>query len=185
MDKKIWFILFLTIGIAVITVTFYYYSETARIAEYVALYTSVSTACYAILAEPKKRTEPYLRITPLLKRHAYIMMGNYSSPKTSGLNIWIENVGHSNAKNIEIRFQLVPDGSIQLKDNGVFVHPLLTPKEKVQCQAVKSAYSDKLLLQQLIVEASYSNEDEKKQKQIKNKWSVKELKEDLKEIKTS
>jgi hypothetical protein len=44
---------------------------------------------------------------------------------------------------------------------------------------------DKLLSEKLIIEASYSNEDNKKQKPIKKVYLLKELQEGLKEIKTS
>lgn len=163
----------------------YFYSETSSIAEYVALYTSVSTACYAILAEPRERIEPYLRITPLLKSHATISIGNYTSPSLAGIIMWIENVGYSNAKNIEGSCQLVPDASIPLKDKGVFRHALLAPKERIHCEVVESFETDKLLSQQLIIEVSYSNEDDKKQKPIKMEYPVKELEEKLREVKTS
>jgi hypothetical protein len=69
MIKKIVFILVLLIGAIAIGISFYSYSLTSEIAEYLALYTSVATACYAILSQPKERTEPFLRITPLLERH--------------------------------------------------------------------------------------------------------------------
>jgi hypothetical protein len=184
MIKKMLFILFLVIGIVAIIIVSYCFSATANIAEYVALYTSISTACYAILAEPKERTEPYLRTTAVLKRYGQIMIGNYDSPSHLGLNIWIENVGYSNAKGIEVRCQLVPDGSIPLKDNGIFKHSLLTPRKRIQYQAVESVESNKLLSQQLVIEATFSNEDDKEQKPIKNKYLVKELEEDLREVKT-
>jgi len=178
MDKRIFFILFVLIGSIVVAISINYSFGAAHIAEYVALFTSVSTAVYAILAQPKGRTEPILRITPLLKQ---------LDPKLSHLklDIWIENIGYSIAKNIEVKCQLVPDASIYIKNNGVFRHSFLAPKEIVQYQAVGLADRNKLLSQQLIIEASYLNEDDKKQKPIKNVYSVKELHEGLKEVKTS
>ena len=138
MVKKIVFILVLVIGAVAIGISFYYYSATSEIAEYLALYTSVTTACYAILAQPKERTEPFLRITPLLERH-----GTFGSiPSTAGIKIWIENVGYSNATNIELKCKLTVDTMVSLEDEGVFKHPLLTPKEKVYYQAVESAQTD-------------------------------------------
>lgn len=135
----------------------------------------------SILGAPKKRTEPYLRITPKLEKYSPITFKN----NLRGLNVWIENVGYSNAKSIEVRCQLVPDASIPLKNKGVFRHPLLTPKEPVKYQAVKDFESHKLLSQQLIIETSYSNEEDEKQKPMKTEYLVKELEEELEETKTS
>jgi len=185
MNKKILFVLIVLIGSMVIATFVYYYVGAADIAEYVALFTSVTTAMYAILAEPKERTEPFLRITPTLKRYGIIAMRNYTSPERVDLNIWIENIGYSIAKDIEVKCQIVPDGSISLKNNGVFSHPLLAPEEKVQYQAVEAVESNKFLSQQLIIEAAYSDEDNKKQKPIRKDCPVKELEEGLREVKTS
>jgi hypothetical protein len=186
MIKKILFIMVLAIGITTIVITFYYYSATSYIAEYVALYTSISTACYAILAEPKQRTEPYLRITPLLERHhGMVVSRNFSTPSTAGITVWIENVGYSNATNIEVKCHLTPDASIPLKDKGVFKHTLLTPKESIRYEAVGRVETEKLLSQKLIIEVVYSNEDNKKQKPVKMECLVKDLEENLREVKTS
>jgi hypothetical protein len=175
MDKRILFILFVLVGSIVVAISINYSLGTANIAEYVALFTSVSTAIYAILAQPKERTEPLLRIVPTLKRHSMVIMGD-SLGQIVGLNVWIQNIGYSVAKDIEIRCQLIPDASIPLKDNGVYKISFLTPKDPpVQYQVVEEADSEKLLSQQLIIEASYLNEDNKKQKPTKNVYSVKEL----------
>jgi hypothetical protein len=174
------------IGATVIGIGFYYYSATSEIAEYLALYTSISTACYAILTQSRERTEPYLRITPLLDRyHGIVMIGNYSSPNTAGISVWIENVGYSNATNIEVKCQLAPDTSMPLKDNGVFKHTLLTPKEIIRYEVtVEHIETEKLLSQKLIIEVVYSNEDNKKQKPVKMECLVKDLEENLREAKT-
>jgi hypothetical protein len=175
MDKRILFSLFVLVGSIVVTISINYSLGTANIAEYIALFTSVSTAIYAILAQPKERTEPLLRIIPALKRHPTVILGDLLG-QIVGLNVWIQNIGYSIAKNIEIRCQLLPDASIPLKDNGVYKISFLTPKDPpVQYQVVEEADSEKLLSQQLIIEASYLNEDNKKQKPTKNVYSVKEL----------
>jgi hypothetical protein len=186
MNKKIIFILVLIIGATVIGFGFYYYSATSEIAEYLALYTSVSTACYAILTQPKERTEPFLRITPLLDRHHGMAVGrNFSTPSSAGIKVWIENVGHSNATNIELKCQLTVDTMVSLENEGVFKHPLLTPKEKVCYQAVESAQTDLLFSLKLSYEVIYSNEDNKKQKPIKKEIAIIDLEENLREVKTS
>jgi hypothetical protein len=155
------------------------------VAEYIALFTSVSTAVYAILVQPKERIEPLLRITPTKESLAGVIVGKVGFKRTMNLNIWIENIGYSIAKGIEVQCRLVPNGSISLENKGVFKHPLLAPKEIIKYQALRSVSTDKLLSQQLIIEASYLNEDDEKQKPTKNEYSVKELHEGLKEIKTS
>jgi len=186
MAKKIIFILVLLFGAIVIGIGFYYYSATSEIAEYLALYTSISTAIYAILAQPKERTEPYLRITPLIDRHhGMIAIGNWTSPSLAGIKVWIENVGYSNATNIEVKFQLAPDTAIKLKNNGVFKHTLLTPKEITRYDVVEGTETEKILSQKLTIEVNYSNEDDKKQKPIKMECLVKDLEENLREVKTS
>jgi hypothetical protein len=185
MDKRILFILFVLVGSTAVAISINYSVGAAHITEYVALFTSVSTAVYAVLAQPKERIEPFLRITPTIERHDGIVVGNVGSERIMSLNIWIENIGYSIAKDIEVQCRLVPNGSISLENNGVFKHSLLAPKEIVQYQAVQIASTDKLLSRQLIIEASYLNEDDEKQKPTKNVYSVKELHEGLKEVKTS
>jgi len=185
LDKRILFILIVSVESLTIAGSIGYFVGVVYIPEYLALFTSIATAMYTILAEPKKRTEPFLRITPTLKRHGTIAIGNYSSPETVGLDIWIENIGYSIAKGIEVKCQIVPNGSIPLKNKEGFVHPLLAPKETVKYQAVESADSNKLLSQQLTVEVAYSNEDDKRQKPIKKHWPMKELEDRKREVKAS
>lgn len=175
MDKRILFVLFVLVGSTAVAISINYSFGAAHIAEYVALFTSVSTAIYAILAQPKERTEPFLRITPTLHRHGAVFIGSSGSLSAS-LEVQIENIGYSTAKDIEIKCQLIPDTSIPLKDKGVFKHSLLTTNDlPVYYQVVECADVDKLLSQQLILEASYLNEDNKRQKPLKNAYSVKEL----------
>jgi hypothetical protein len=183
MDKRILFVLLILIGSLVVAISIGYSLGVAQIVGYVAWFTSVSTAVYAILAQPKQRTEPILRITPLLK--SSIVTANVTFWVRT-IDIWIENIGYSIAKEIEVRCRLDPDGSIPLEKNGFFKHPLLAPKEIVQYQAAKSAdVMDNFLSQRLTIETSYLNEDNKKQKPIKSVYLVKELQEGLKEVKTS
>jgi hypothetical protein len=184
MDKRILFILFLLVGSTVAAISINYSFGAAHITEYVALFTSVSTAVYAILAQPKQRTEPFLRITPLLKTHATLAIAGKATEAKRGLEICIENIGYSIAKDIEVSCGL-SDDSIYLENAGIFKHPFLAPKESVKYPVVRFADAKILLSQQLIIEASYLNEDDKKQKPIKNVYSVEELHEGLKEVKTS
>lgn len=185
MDKRVLFILFVLVGSTAVAISINYSFGAAHIAEYIALFTSVSTAVYAILIQPKERIEPLLRITPTKEFQEGVLVRKSGFERTMDLNIWIENIGYSIAKDIEVQCRLVPNGSISLENNGVFKHSLLAPKEIMKYQALRSAGSNKLLSQQLIIEASYLNEDGKKQKPTKNEYSVKELHERLKEIKTS
>lgn len=181
MDKRILFVLFVLVGSIAVAISINYSLGTAHIVEYVALFISSSTAVYAILAQPKQRTEPFLRITPLLRTHQTIAMTGIPSLRERSLDVKIENIGYSIAKDIEVKCKLDPDSSIPLEKNGVIKHSLLTPKEIAKYQVVKRAGADvldKLLSQQLSIEASYYNEEYKKQKPIKNEYSVKELHED-------
>lgn len=177
MDKRILFILFVLVGSIVVAIPVNTFLGSSSIAEYVALFTSVSTAIYAILAQPKERTEPLLRIGPELKGHGIgIITGTLSSEPNAELNVWVQNIGYSIAKDIEIKCQLSPDTSIPLKDNGITKISFLTPKDRpFQCQIVLSADINRLLSQQLTIETSYLNEDDKKQKPTKDVYSVKEL----------
>jgi hypothetical protein len=184
-DKKILFILFISIGSVLVALSVYHFLGVSNVAEYVALFTSVSTAIYAILSEPKGRTEPILRITPLLRPWGSISFGNRSTKSNLGLNIWIENIGYSIAKDIEVKCRLAPDASIPLNNNGVFKHSMIAPKEIVLYQAVEVVESNKLLSQQLILEVNFANEDNKKQKPIKKEYPIRELEQDLREVKTS
>ena len=185
MVKKIIFILVLVVGAIAIGISFYLYSATSEIAEYLALYTSISTACYAILTQSKERTEPFLRITPVLDRHHGMVAGKgWSTRNTAGIKIWIENVGYSNATNIELKCQLTVDTELLLENKGIFRHPLLAPNEAVYYQALEIAEIETLFSQKLTIEAVYSNEDNKKQKPIKMECEVRELEDHLREVKT-
>lgn len=184
-DKKILFILFVSIGSIAVATSVYYSFGVDYVAEYVALFTSISTAIYAVLAEPKAKTEPILRITPLLRTWGTISFGNRSSKSNLGLNIWIENIGYSIAKDIEVKCRLAPNASIPLNNNGVFKHSMLASKERVLYQAVEAVESNKLLSQQLTLEVNFANEDDKKQKPIKKEYPIRELEQDLREVKTS
>lgn len=127
------------------------------------------------LAEPKV-AKPILRITPLLSTPA--IMGNL------GLDILIENIGYSIAKDIEVNCQLVPDGSIPLNDNGVFKHPLLAPRDPpIKYSALMFVESPKLLSQEkLIIEVSYLDEDDKKQKPIKMETTINKLEQEMRRV---
>jgi len=183
MNKKILFMLFISIGSVAVALSIYYTLGVANVAEYVALFTSISTAIYAILAEPKAKTEPFLRITPILRRPPELIAGSMLDREFT-IDVWIENIGYSIAKDIEVKCKLVPDTSMPLEKNGVFKHPLLAPKEIVKYYAVGLVESSKLLPQRLIIETHYLNEDNKKQKPIKKEFAVRELEQGLREVKT-
>jgi hypothetical protein len=175
--KRVLFIISLIIGnIAIGVVVFYYYDRSSMF-ESIAMFTSLATAIYAILAEPKERIEPVLRITPLLKQW---------DPKflRYNLDIWIENIGYSIAKDIEVRCKISGESSIYVKNDGIFKHPLLAPKEIIQFRASECT-GHELLSQQLVIEVSYSNENSKKQKPIKKGYTIRELEQGLREVKTS
>ena len=177
MIKKTLFILWLGIGIPVISFILNYYSATSNILESIALYASLSTACYAILAEPKQRTEPLLRITPLVKQQENPISFHYR------IDVWIENIGYGIAKNIEIKIK-ASDPKVNFNNNGYFKHLLLIPKERFKCPVLEFMDSETYTNQRLIVEISYSNEDDKKLKPIHEEYTIRELKEGFSEEKT-
>jgi hypothetical protein len=176
MDKRILFSLFVLVGNITVAISINYSLGVAHVAEYVALFTSVSTAIYAILAQPKERTEPLLRITPTLERHPVVFIDNRKFGGSVGLDVRIQNIGYSIAKDIEIRCQLIPHASIHLENNGIYKISLLSPRDPpIKYQVVGGADAEKLLLLTLAIEVSYLNEDDKKQKPIKKVCWVKEL----------
>jgi hypothetical protein len=187
MDKRILFVLFILVGSIFVAVLISYSFGAAQIVGYVAWFTSLSTAVYAIWTQPKQRTEPFLRIAPILEKHQGMIFiaGVGGTTSRASLNVWIENIGYSIAKNISVRCGLNPDKSIPLKENGVFSHPLLAPKERVSFQIVEYAETERLSSQQLTIEVKYENEDGKPQNMLTNAYSVEELPESLREVKTS
>jgi hypothetical protein len=170
MRKKIWFILFFSIGNVVGSILIYYLFESVNVPVFIALYTSILTATYQILAEPTKRTDPFLRINPKLSDQGM----------DAGLDILIENIGYSIAKDIEVKCKLVPGGSLPLIDNGVFKYSSLAPRETpVKYSALVLVKDSELLSQEkLIIEVSYLNEDGKKQKPIKMERIISKLQEE-------
>lgn len=168
--------LLVSIGSVAVAFFVYYFVGLSDIPEYVALFTSILTAMYAILAEPKAKTEPILRITPLLKQDPKLLRYN--------VDIWIENIGYSIAKDIEVKFK-VSDPKIHVKNNGFFKHLLLAPKETIKCQALELIEYDTYNTQQLITEVSYLSEDNKKQKPIKKEYPIREMEQGFREVKTS
>jgi hypothetical protein len=183
LNKKLVFVLFVSIGNLVGSILVYYLSGVFNVPSYIALYTSILTASYTILAEPKQKTEPLLRITPLFKRHGSFSIGGHMPSSTAYIIMCIENVGYSNALNIEVKCQLTPNLKIPLNDRGIFTHSLLAPKEMVNFEVVKSFGTNELLSQELKINTIFFNEDNKKQKVINLNYLVKNLRDRLKEVK--
>jgi hypothetical protein len=136
--------------------------------ESIAVFTSITTAVYTILATPTTKTEPILRVTPFL--------GGGLGMGQIGLRVQIQNIGYSIAKNIEVKCKIVPDLTISLENNGVCNIPLLAPKESRIIPLISSIDLPRLLSQEkAIIEVSYENEEGKKQKPIKIEPLISEL----------
>ena len=173
MDKRILFILFVLIGSIAVAISVTYIFGASHITEYIALFTSLSTAIYAILAQPRERTEPFLRITPRYNPN------RYKSPNIA-IDICVRNIGYSIARDIEVRCRLIPNGSIPLERNGIINIELLAPKESVECPLGPIKRS-KLLSQKVLLVACFLDEDGKKQKPIKKEALISELEQKLRD----
>jgi len=173
METKITFILtfvsVLIVGIFSIIIFAYKFEGIPNINEYLALYVSVTTAIFTsikLLIEPKVRTEPYLRLTPIFNEKPNELIAGLLSKKVS-MNLLVENIGHSIAKNIEIKCWLANDTSTPPK-MVEFHYSMLAPKENpLKFAVLKYVDLEPLRKTKLLVEYSFFNEENKKKKLVK------------------
>lgn len=164
--KRIGFVIFLVVGNIVIgTSTFHYLGKDSTV-ELIALFTSLSTAVYAILNEPEE-SQPLLRVIPKIR-------GGYGMG-TWGFDLYIDNIGDSFAKDVKILATATPQG-ITLENNGVYEVKVLPAKEKpTRINIVTSSDMNALGSQRIDTEITYSNMKNKKQPQIKESYGMKDL----------
>lgn len=166
--RKIAFVLFLTIGNIALGLYAYYYIGKDTVLESIAVFTSLSTAVCTILNEPEKeKPEPLLRVRPTAR-------GGLGAG-TLGLDVYIDNIGDATAKDVKVVCKTNPQ-TISLKDNGVHRIPLIPPKEPpLKLNVIDSIESHPLSSQNLEVEVTYSNMEDKNQPPIKESYTISEL----------
>jgi len=166
--RRIAFVVFLIVGNVVIVglSTFYYLGK--DMFEYIAVFTSISTAAYAVLNEQEKeKPEPLLRVRPIAR-------GGLGAG-TLGLDVDIDNIGDAPAKDVKVLCKTNPQ-TIGLEDNGVYKIRLLLPKEPPsKFNIINSIESEQLSSQNLDVEVTYSNMENRKQTPIKENYAISEL----------
>lgn len=170
--RKIAFVLFLVVGNITLGLYASYYLGKDTVLESIAVFTSISTAVYAILNEPpKEKAEPLLRVEPRLR--AGFGMGSL------GLEVRVDNIGDAPAKNTQVVCKINPQSSISLENDGVYTIPLLAPKEYSKINPIISIQSDQLTSQELAVEVAYSNLENKKQPSMRESYSISVLRKNL------
>lgn len=163
---KIIFTLALMTGNAIIGSIAFFYLGKDTLLESIAVFTSISTAVYTILKEPEK-PKPLLRIQPI------IISG--SGMGSLGLDVLVDNIGEAPAKNIQVSCKLIPQTDIVLEKNGVGIIPFLARNERATCNVIVSIQQDKLSSQNFVIEATYSDSEDKKQKPIRVESSIEVL----------
>jgi hypothetical protein len=89
--------------------------------------------------------------------------------------LYIDNIGEVPAKDVKAVCKTGPQ-TISLQDNGIYVIPLLPPKEPpMKFNVLNSIESERLHSQNLNVEVTYSNMGSQKQPSIKENYSISEL----------
>jgi len=166
--RRIIFVLFLIIGNIAIGVYAFYYLGKDTVLESIAVFTSVSTAAYAVLNEPETtKPEPLLRVRPIAR-------GGLGSGSL-GLDLFLDNIGDALAKDIKVLCRTNPQ-VLPLQNNGIYHIESLVPREApTKINVVTSIESGQFTSQNLEVEVTYSDTDAKKQTPIKTKYSIDEL----------
>jgi hypothetical protein len=158
----------------VVSIVVFYLLGTVNVPAFIALYTSILTASYTVLTEPKQKTEPFLRVSPLVTQHKNPTSFHYN------VDVWIENIGYGIAKNIEAKI-CVSNTKMFTKN---FNHQLLAPKEIIKFPIYEYMDFDIYNNESLSIEMAYFNEDGKKIKPVIAEYKLKELPEAFKEVKT-
>jgi hypothetical protein len=164
--KKIGFAIFLVIGNIVVGLSTFQYLGTDATIALIAFFTSLSTAVYSIINEPKK-PQPLLRITT--KVRAGYGMG------TLGFDTYIDNIGESSAKDVKVICKIYPQ-PVPLEQNGVYIIKVIPTREPpIKLNALISADVSSVKLQKIDVEVTYSNMDDETQPTIKETYEINKL----------
>ena len=165
--RRIVFVLFLSIGNIALGLYAFYYLGKGTVLESIAVFTSVSTAAYAVLNEPETvKLEPLLRVRAVAR--GGLGMGSL------GLDLFLDNIGDALAKGIKVVCKASPI-ALGLQNSGVYGIKLLAPKETAKINVISSIESGQFSSQNLEVELTYSDTENKKQTPIKETYSIDEL----------
>ena len=166
--RRIVFVLFLIIGNIALGLYAFYYLGKDTVLESIAVFTSVSTAAYAVLNEPETvKPEPLLRIRPVAR--GGLGMGSL------GLDLFLDNVGDALAKDIKVVCKTSPM-TLGVQNNGVYGIGLLAPREPpARITVINSIESGQFSSQNLEVKVAYSDTEDKKQTPINATYSIDEL----------
>ncbi len=163
--RRIGFVIFLIVGnIAVGSPIFYYLGKDITF-QFIAFFTSISTAAYAILNEPKK-PQPLLRIQ-LIARAGYEM-------GSIGFDLLVDNIGDATAKDIKVMCKTSPR-IVEVEENGIYNIKLIAPKETNKINVLTSIQESQVSSLRIDVEITYSSIENKKQTPIKESFEVKNL----------
>jgi hypothetical protein len=166
--RRIGFVLFLGIGNIALALYAFYYLGKDTVLESIAIFTSVSTAAYAVLNEPETvRPEPLLRVRPVAR-------GGLGAGSL-GLDLSLDNIGDALAKDVKVVCKTSPQ-VLPLQNNGIYLIESIVARERpVRINVVTSLESGQFPSQNLEVEVTYSNTENKKQNPIKKTYSIDEL----------
>ena len=164
--NRIGFIIFLVIGNITVGILTYYFLGKDITIELIAIFTSLSTAAYAILNEPEK-PQPLLRVKPNIR--AGYGMGSL------GFDLSIDNIGDASAKDVKLICK-TDSKALTLEKGGVYTIKVLPPKDIPELiMVVSSVDTQSLASQKIDVEVKYSNMNDKQQQIIKESYEIKEL----------
>ncbi len=166
--RRIGFVIFLVLGNIIVVGLSSFYFLGKDMFEYIAVFTSLSTAAYAVLNEPETaKPEPLIRIRPVAR-------GGLGAGSL-GLDLFLDNVGDALAKDIRVVCKTSPM-TLSLQNNGVYSIELLAPREPpTKITVISSIDSGQFSSQNLQVELTYSDTEDKKQTPIKATYSIDEL----------
>lgn len=127
----------------------------------------ITLVALSYFAWKRKKTKPLIRVRPEAR-------GGLGAG-TLGFDVYIDNIGDVPAKNVRVICKTSPQ-IISLQENGIYVIPLLPPKEQpLKFNVVNSVESEQLSSQTLEVEVTFSNMENKKQLPIKENYAISEL----------
>jgi hypothetical protein len=165
--RRLVFVVFLIVGNIALSLYAFYYIGKDTVLESIAVFTSVSTAVYAVLNEPETmKLEPLLRTRPVAR--GGLGMGSL------GLDLFLDNVGDALAKDIKVVCKTSPI-ILGLQNSGVYDIKLLAPRETAKINVISSIESGQFSSQNLEMELTYSDTENNKQTPIKETYSIDEL----------
>lgn len=164
--RRIGFILFLIVGNVVLGFSSFYYLGKDAAIEFIAVFTSLSTAAYSILNEPEK-PQPILRVKPRVR--------NGWGMDSLGFDLHVDNVGGATAKDIKIICKTSPN-TLDLENKGVYEIKILPQREQpTKINLISSIETQSITSQKIHVAITYSNLDNKQQPPIEESYEIDDL----------